>query len=308
MRRKLKWISVGLVLALVLFSGSHYYADVPVEDLLEQYTNAESEWLEVAGARVHFRDEGEGPPLLLVHGTSASLHTWDGWTQALRDDFRVVRMDLPAFGLTGPSASGDYTIGGYVAFVDAFAAALGIERFALAGNSLGGLIAWRYALAHPQRVARLILVDPGGRPHEGLSVLLMFGQVPGLNLIMQYITPRLIVRQQIENVYGDPSRIAPGVVDRYHKLLLRSGNRAAFVRYTNIADFSEHFDRINEITTPTLIMWGDQDRLIPVEFADDFAAALPQAQVQIYPGVGHIPMEEIPERSAADARVFLGDY
>src|SRR5206468_1092598 len=112
-----------------------------------------------------YRDEGSGPLVVLVHGTSSSLHTWDGWAAALRDRWRVVRVDLPGFGLTGPSPARDYRIAAYVTFVDRF-----LERVAggvpcaLAGNSLGGNIAWEYALAHPSRVRALVLVDSAGYP------------------------------------------------------------------------------------------------------------------------------------------------
>ncbi len=101
-----------------------------------------------------------------VHGTGSSLYTWDAWAAALSSTHRVVRLNLPAFGLTGPRPDGDYRLDTYVAFLDRFASMLGLGNFALAGNSLGGAIAWRFAAAHPSEVSALILVDPGGYPRQ----------------------------------------------------------------------------------------------------------------------------------------------
>ena len=149
---------VALVLALISFLALVRF-DIPVEELKKTYADGTSRFVPVGGMDVHYRDEGRGFPLVLIHGTAASLHTWDGWATALSGDFRVIRMDLPAFGLTGPAPDRDYRIGAYVRFIDDFLDTIGVTRCHLAGNSLGGLIAWNYALAHPAKVDRMILVD-----------------------------------------------------------------------------------------------------------------------------------------------------
>ncbi|HEY5655949.1 MAG TPA: alpha/beta hydrolase, partial [Woeseiaceae bacterium] len=247
------------------------------------------------------------PLLVLIHGTAASLHTWDGWVDALRDDFRIVRLDIPAFGLTGPDPTGDYSIDRYVEFLEAFASALNLESFALAGNSLGGEIAWRYALAHPQRVNRLVLVDAVGYARsEGQKENLAFklARTSGFKTVMSKITPRFLYRQGLLEVYGDDSKVTEELVDRYFRLSLREGNRRAFAERVIAAQVPIKGD-VRNITQPTLILWGADDLWIPLEHGRNFARDIDGSQLVVYPGVGHVPMEEIPEQSAADTRTFL---
>ena len=151
---------------LLLAGGyvSRWRGDIPLDALKARWAGGTSRFLAVDGMEVHVRDQGSGPPIVLLHGTSSSLHTWDGWAERLREGHRVVRFDLPAFGLTGPSPTRDYSIDAYVAVVDHVTTRLGLQRFVLGGNSLGGGIAWAYALAHPDRVRGLILVDALGYP------------------------------------------------------------------------------------------------------------------------------------------------
>jgi pimeloyl-ACP methyl ester carboxylesterase len=147
--------------------------DRPVEELKARWAQAPSQFITVQGMQVHVRDEGprdDPVPVVLLHGTSASLHTWEGWTGALKGQRRVIRFDLPGFALTGPHPHDDYSIDAYVRFVVATLDRLGIARCVLAGNSLGGQIAWAVAATHPTRVERLVLVDAAGYPFEPQSV------------------------------------------------------------------------------------------------------------------------------------------
>jgi pimeloyl-ACP methyl ester carboxylesterase len=256
---------------------------------------------------VHYRDEGTGPPLVLLHGTASSLHTWNAWTAALSAHHRTIRMDLPGFGLTGPNHSGDYSIGSYVAFLEAFRQALGLTRFALAGNSLGGQIAWSYAVAHPERVSELILVDSAGFPIEKPALAFTLARVPLLSALLAGMDPRHMVRKTLREAYGDPSRVTPELVERYRLLTLREGNREAFVARANAARTDRSAD-LSSLRVPTLVLWGREDRLIPVSHASRFVEAIPGAELVLYEKVGHVPMEEIGERSAADVERFLSRH
>jgi pimeloyl-ACP methyl ester carboxylesterase len=155
-------IFLAILLILLLVLAFNIQPNRDMEALKAKYTNAESRFLELDGMQVHYRDEGQGYPIVLIHGTGASLHTWDAWTEDLKRHFRVIRMDLPAFGLTGPHPDRDYSLAQYVAFLDALAEKLNLSTFHLVGNSLGGSIAWLYAARHPEAVNKLILLDPGG--------------------------------------------------------------------------------------------------------------------------------------------------
>ncbi len=293
---------LGALLGLALLLAS--VPDVPVEALLPSYANGASKFLELQGVRVHYRDEGHGPPLVLLHGTGASLHTWDAWTAALSPTHRVLRMDLPGFGLTGPNRTGDYSVKGYVAFVESFREALGLGRFALAGNSLGGQIAWNYAVAYPQQLTELILVDPAGFKIARPALVFRLARVPLLSTLLSVLDPGPMVRKSLRDAYGDASKVTPELLERYRRLALREGNRAAFIARARQPEPDRTAD-LSRISTPTLVLWGAEDRLIPVADAERFASAIPGAQLRIYPGVGHVPMEEIGARSAADVEAFL---
>jgi pimeloyl-ACP methyl ester carboxylesterase len=246
-----------------------------------------------------------------LHGTSASLHTWEGWAQALRTKRRVIRFDLPGFGLTGSNAENDYSTDAYVTFLRAVMDSLDVQRFVLAGNSLGGQIAWAAAAAMPHRVERLILVDAGGYPPESLttppSLPLGFriARTPGLRLLMQYTLPRGIVESSLRKVYGDGSKVTPELVDLYFDMALRAGNRQALARRIE-QGYTGNVALLKDIKIPTLVLWGGKDRLLPLEAAQRFERDIPGAKLVVFDDLGHVPQEEDPVRTVAEVRRFLG--
>jgi pimeloyl-ACP methyl ester carboxylesterase len=303
MKRILRYSAPALIALLALLVASQYRRDIPAAELEKKYAGPPSRFITVEGLRVHYRDQGKGFPLVLLHGTASSLHTWDGWARIMSGSYRIVRLDLPGFGLTGPNAGGDYTVARYVEFLDRFLSATGIRRCHLAGNSLGGLIAWSFARAHPGKVDRLILVDPAGYPIRGASFLGL-SRVPGVNLLLRHITPRALVAVGIREVYGDTSKVTDNLIGRYYEMMLREGNRQAMIDRGRVAreDLSAG---IRDLRLPVLVQWGSLDRLIPVDHARRFGADIPGATVIVYPGLGHVPMEEAPETTAGDAMAFL---
>ena len=293
----------GIVVLIAVLLLSFWRADIPVADLKEKYANEESEFLEMRGMQVHYRDEGQGFPLVLIHGTAASLHTWDDWTKILKNDFRVIRMDIPAFGLTGPNPNRDYSIESYVIFLNDFLSQLGIDTFYLAGNSLGGQIAWNYVLTYQDQVKKLILIDAAGFPNKP-PVIIKLAQTPLISVLLKNCTPKFVISKNLNEVYGDDTRIREEVVERYYLLHLREGNRQAFIDRVSGNNISET-NNIRKISIPTLIQWGVQDEWIPLAHGHKFDELLPDSKLIIYKGAGHIPMEEIPEETARDARNFL---
>lgn len=303
--RRWSLIVAGVFAGLVAAAAATIKGDLPLEELRARYAPAPSKFIELGGMSVHYRDEGSGPPLVLLHGTGASLHTWEGWVSALRRDFRMVRMDLPGFGLTGPNPSGDYTSAAYVEFLESFAARLGLDRFDLGGNSLGGFLAWRYAFEHPERVRKLILVDAAGYPQSRPPVLVFrLARIPVLSSLLAHVDPRRFAEKTLRQAYADPARATPQLVQQYADLALRPGNRQAFVARVSAPE-RDRSAQIRGLRLPTLVLWGRQDELLAVDNADRFGRDIPGSRVIIYDGVGHVPMEEIAERSAADARAFL---
>ena len=307
-------ILAGTVLALAVLLGGliayHWAPDRPVSALVARWAPPPSQFVAIDGLQVHLRDEGprdDPTPIVLLHGTSASLHTWDGWVAALLPRHRVVRLDLPGFGLTGPALDDDYSMARYVEFVAAALDTLGIEQCVIAGNSFGGWISWETALAHPDRIKGLVLVDAAGYPLQSESVPIGFrlANVPVLNRVMESVLPRGIVESSLRNTYGDPSRVTPELVDRYYELTLREGNRRALAQRFAAGRGTTEPGRIRSLRLPTLILWGDRDRLIPPSYAERFHRDIAGSELVMFPGLGHVPQEEDPAATVAAVLAFL---
>lgn len=303
---KTSLIIVGLLLILIMVFFGH--RDIPLDDLKAKYAQPPSSFVSVDGMEVHYRDEGaDSIPIVLVHGTGSSLHTFNDWAVQLKTSHRVIRMDLPGYGLTGPFPEGSYSIDSYVNFVNHFLTTLGIEKCVLAGNSLGGRIAWSYAVKYPEMVDKLILIDASGYSSEAKSVPIAFkiAQIPLIKNIFKFITPRDVVKSSVENVYADKTKVTDELVDRYFELTLREGNRQAFIdRFDIKPDTTAHL-AIKSIQQRTLVLWGEQDYLIPVEKAYQFHNDLPNDTLVIMGDVGHVPMEESPNQSLDVVISFL---
>lgn len=309
--RKLMVAVVGIVGCAVLGIWIFGDRDIPPDVLVPRYTNAASRFIELDdGTVAHVRDQGNvsGEALVLIHGSIASLHTWEPWVAILREEFRMISMDLPGHGLTGRTPADDYSIDAMAAFIDAVTAKLGVPRFHLAGNSMGGRAAWIYALDYPERLGRLILIDASGHPRpedEEQALGFRLARTPGLGALMLFVTPRSVIEKTLQTAFADPSFVTDEMVTRYHELLLREGSREATRARFRLPVATERVKELPRIQNPTLILWGREDRLVPVGDAHEFARAIPNSVVRIYDEVGHLPMEEAPERSAADVRAFL---
>jgi pimeloyl-ACP methyl ester carboxylesterase len=308
-------ILAGLLLVLVLAAAGFVWAswapDRPVAELAARWAPPPSVFVEIAGMQVHLRDQGprdDASPIVLVHGTGSSLHAFEGWAQALAKKRRVVTFDLPGFGLTGPAPDGDYAMAAAVRFVVAVLDRLGIARCVLGGNSLGGAISWATAVTAPERVEKLILVDAGGYPAHSISVPIGFrlARMPVLSSMLTNILPRGLVAQGLRDVFGDPSRVTPELIERYYELTLRAGNRRALVQRFSQPRSGELGRRIPEIKVPTLVMWGGRDRLIPPDDAERFHRDIAGSTLVIFDDLGHAPEEEDPARTVVAVERFLG--
>lgn len=306
-KRLLKVSTVLVGLVLILFFSLRN-SDIDAETLKKRYSDSQSQFVSIDGLEVHFKDEGTGFPIVLIHGTSASLHTWDAWTEKLIENYRVIRMDLPAFGLTGANKNNSYDLESYNQFLESFINKIGVSEFVLAGNSLGGSIAWHYASNHQNQVKHLILVDPGGFPSKkGKPFVFKLAEMPVVNLLLKHITPKSFVRNNLEQVYYDDSKITSELVERYHQMILREGSRNAFIERSKIA-FKDETALLKKINTPTLILWGENDIWIPVENGLKFDAKLLNSRLVIMKETGHVPMEERPEESLVHLLDFLNEY
>lgn len=313
MKRVILWALALLLVAVGGVFAWGYASDTDPQAMRRKYANDASQFIAVEpGLTVHVRDEGkrDAPVLLLIHGSNSSLHTWEPWVARLGSRYRLVSLDLTGHGLTGPHPRHDYRVETTVGIVDAVMTRLGIPRFAIAGNSMGGWVAWNYALAHQDRLTALILVDASGAPAikpTALPIGFRIAQTPALRPVFQVFTPRALVGKSFEQSVSVKSVVTNTAVTRYWELLRYPGNRAATGERQRAYPRRQPATReqMAAITVPTLILWGTEDTLTPVAGADWFADAIPGARKIVYDGIGHIPMEEAPDRSAADVDGFL---
>lgn len=285
--------------------------DIPVERLKTRWTSNESIFVTIESLSLHVMDEGPkdvtASPIVLIHGTGASLHTWNGWVDALKQERRVIRFDLPGFGLTGPEPENNYTIERYTDYVIALLDKLKVERAVLAGNSLGGYIAWATAIRYPDKVDSLVLIDASGYPYDAESVPLAFklSQNKLAKTLLKNFLPKFIIRKSIENVYGSPDLVTDQLVNRYYELSLREGNRAAIKERFVQTKPGPLIAKLAALQIPTLILWGKKDKLIPVKFAQQFNEDIPNSQLVIFDELGHVPHEEAPLKTVAPVLSFI---
>ncbi|MCX7679337.1 MAG: alpha/beta hydrolase [Spirochaetes bacterium] len=304
-----KTIGVIFLLAFISNCTTLGMRTIPFEELKAKYANEHSKFLTIEGTTVHYRDEGKGPVLVLLHGVCASLHTWDGWVNELKQHYRIIRLDNPGFGLTGPLADAKYTPENYVELFNKFVNVLGIKKFSIAASSLGGYISWNFCLKYPQYVEKLILIDSVGFK-QNMPWLLKFAINPLIRPFSRRMIPKFFINMAVNQVYGDTTKITDDIRTRYFELAMREGNKSAwvdiFIQMKKYSQMETLHNGLKDIPCPVLIMWGTKDRWIPYEeIFPKWKKELPNAKFIVYEGVGHIPMEEIPVQSARDAHLFL---
>jgi pimeloyl-ACP methyl ester carboxylesterase len=311
--RIIKWILVALVgiVAAALILG--YTPDSDADAMRAKYADGASRFLTLApGLTIHVRDQGlrSGRALVFIHGSNASLHTWQPWVERLQDQYRIISLDLPGHGLTGAAPNGRYDSASYVDIVDQVMQRLGVTHAVIAGNSMGGGVSWNYALTHPEKVDGLVLIDAAGAPSaksRNAPIGFRIARIPVLRDLASIITPRSLFEASLKTSVYNPAFATPQMVDRYWELNRLPGNReATMARFAQMPhNRPASSQRLAAIKVPVLILWGEEDNLIPVAAAHWFHAALPTSRLIIYPKVGHIPMEEIPDQSAADLKRWL---
>jgi pimeloyl-ACP methyl ester carboxylesterase len=300
---------IAAVLVALFFLGNK--EDVSVAELEKEYFTPQSRYVQLSDAKVHVRIRGNGPYLFLIHGSFASLHTWEHWEDTLSVLFTTVSLDLPGHGLTGPNTSENYTITNYEKLVFELADSLGVDTFSIAGNSMGGQVAWLAALHRPERIRNLILIDAAGfvtaaGDQDQKDAPLIFNLLRSKHaaFTLEHITPRWMFSLNLKQIYANSDLITPQLIDRYYRLMLREGNRhATWLRFQQLQ--KPPLDSLSLITTPTLILWGENDKWIDVNYAHQFNSSIKGSTLVILPGVGHTPMEESPKESVIPLLEFL---
>ncbi|UZD23762.1 alpha/beta fold hydrolase [Algoriphagus halophytocola] len=313
-KRLLKVLGV-ISLACLFFLLLVYKNDIPYEAIEQKYSTPESHFVEVDGINVHVRIKGRGEPIILLHGSFSSLHTWNDWQNELSPFFLTVSLDFPGHGLTGPDLEKRYSVRDYAILVTRLAEKLNLDKFHLAGNSMGGAVALQIASNRPDQVLSLNLIDAAGTPLEASALpkgssspkkrwMNRMADNPFFTQILLKCTPKFLFSMNMKEVYAEPDKLTKEQVDRYYELMLRAGNRQATLeRLATPADAKIDFGRLD---MPTLILWGEEDTWIPVSRAYLLEKLIPGSKLKILKNAGHLPMEEIPTESVAEYLNFLG--
>lgn len=291
-------LGYGLIVLAVVVAGALAWLYTPDKQgtaLRAAYALPPSTFLEVAGVTLHVRDTGPrtAPAVILLHGFGASLQTWEDWARDLERDHRVIRYDLPGFGLTGADPSGDYTDARSIAVLLALMDRLGVARASIVGNSMGGRIAWTFVALHPERAAKLVLVSPDGFASPGLE----YGVAPKVPLMMRalpYVLPSFMLRASLAPAYANADVLTNALFTRYRDMMLAPGVRGAIVQRMGQQVLVDPAPLLKRIEAPTLLMWGEKDGMIPFANSADYLRALPHGTLAALPGIGHIPQEEAP--------------
>jgi pimeloyl-ACP methyl ester carboxylesterase len=303
-----KWAFLAVAgLVILLLAGALAYRDVPAQAIDAKWAQPPSKFIEIDGVRVHYRDEGSGPVVVLIHANYASLFMWEPWASALKDHYRVIRFDMTAHGLTGVDPSGDYSLERTVATFEKFADALGLQRFTIGGTSLGGTVGMHYTVKHPERVERLVLVSPGSLEKD-VRGRTTPREIPRFADVFAYVTPRFFATGLLKLGYGDKSKLTDAVIDEWYEMWMRAGNRPAMLARLRQYVSGDVEAKIRAVSVPVLLLWGEKNPRVPVALAYEFQKLLvnaPSVQLEILKGVGHMAVQEAPQETARLVRAYL---
>ncbi len=305
----MKLLSVILIGVGALLSAALWWLWTPDKDraaLERHYLNAPTDMVDVAGTRLHVRDSGPktAPAVIFLHGFGASLHTWEPWANALSKDLRVIRIDLPGSGLSLPDPTGDYSDKRSLQILIALKDKLGLARASLVGNSIGGRIAWTFAGTYPAQVDKLVLVSPDGFASPGFE----YGRAPEVPMmvkLMRYTLPKPLLTMSLKPAYAKPDTMTDLLATRYHDMMLAPGSRDALLARMSQTVLVDPLPILKQITAPTLLVWGEQDAMIPFANSNDYLKAIAGSKRVSFKGVGHLPHEEAPGESIGEVQDFL---
>ena len=313
----MRWIKrilgalLGLIafIALLLLVGAAVYRDVPASEVEAKWARPPSKFVVIDGVRLHYRDEGRGPAVVLLHANYSSLFMWEPWVAKLRDDYRVIRVNLPAHGLTGPEPNGNYTLERIQTLFERFVDERGLGRFTVVGTSIGGTVAMRYTAAHPERIERLVLISPGSLEAR-VRGRTTPANVPRVADLLGYVTPKAFTRFLLTNDYGDPARLTDAVTDEWYDMWMREGNRLAMINLLRQYVSGGVEDKIRAVKVPVLLIWGEKNKRVPLALAYETQKLLensPEVKLEILPGIGHMLVQEAPQQSAQLIRRYLDE-
>jgi len=274
--------------------------------LLEKYAQSPSAFTTIAGTKLHYRDSGPktAPVLVFLHGFGSSLHTWDTWAAALDKDYRVIRLDLPGFGLSGENTENDFSDSHDLAVIMGLLDTLHINKASFIGNSLGGKLAWQIAYTYPERVEKLILISPDGFASEGFE----YNKQPDSSFMlnaMVWTLPKPALKMNLLPAYADPNSLTTSLLNRYHDLMCAPGVRKSIATRVHQTLLKDPLPMLKSIRAETLLIWGERDAMIPVANAKDYMGSIATSRLVVLPDIGHLPQEEQPQLGLLALQKFL---
>jgi pimeloyl-ACP methyl ester carboxylesterase len=301
-------IGFGAAILAVVMYGL-WAPDLERAELEKRYAASSPQAIDIDGLKVHYKETGpqDAPALLLLHGFGSSLQAWDDWSVKLEQKYRVIRLDLPGFGLTGASPDHDYSEEKDLAILTRFADKLGLDKFSVIGHSMGGKMAWSLAAAQPDRVRALVLMAPDGFP-EIKDIGTKPYEVPAIMGLIKYVLPKYLVRKSIEPAFAEADALNDALVNRYFDMLRAPGVRGAILERSNQTIYTDPVSRLKAIKAPTLLIWGEQDQMIPSNNAQSYANVLSNSTTVLVPKLGHLLQEEQPEKGLTAVMQFLDGH
>jgi len=305
--KALKIIALAFIAFILLAALYLWTPDKSKAELEKTYGSPKNAYVTALGVNLHYQDTGPSKnaiPIVFLHGFGASLQTWDTWAQALSDDYRVISVDLPGFGLTGEDPSGIYTDQRSVEVLEAFLKELNIPKVVLVGNSMGGKFAWQFAARYPNQVSKLVLISPDGYASPGIQ----YGKkpdVPAIADLYRYFFSKTFLAMNLKPAYADPNTLNDTLVNRYYDLMLAPGVRGAVLGRMQQTVLQDPVPSLASIQVPTLLIWGEKDAFIPISNSNDYLKVMPNAKRVSLPNIGHLPQEEQPSIGLAALKEFL---
>ena len=312
MLKKIIFSLLLLFLLLVILFFTVKDPDSDRQAMIEKYGQDAISIDDGLGGQIYYRDQGnkEGDVLLLLHGSNSSMQTWNGMINVLASSYRIISFDLYGHGITGKHPNNDYSANAQISAAIKVLDAVNVDSAVWIGNSMGGWVAWRGALAKPHRVSSLVLIGASGAQGGEEAEVYFAARIlksPIIQKLAQYITPRSMVEKSIQDNYVDHTKITDTLIDQYWELLRFPGNREAISHRVKTSREPEMWNEIHNITQPTLLLWGEQDIIVPFSDTRLYQEKLPNSKLVSYPNASHLPMEELPIKVANDIDQWLSN-
>lgn len=308
MATTLFWIALGIfvVITWILFLRPNHI--LTKEIAKSRATVPESQFIDWKGSEIHYTEEGQGDTVLMIHGLGGSFHNFEEMKNEMKDQYRVIRVDLPGMGLSDFNHIGDDTnfLEEYLDFFLFFIEQKGLDNFYVMGNSLGGMMAWMMAEVLPEKVKGLVLFNSAG---YDVSKVIVNAAGPmrwrWFAPVLKKGVPTYFVKLALPYLFGDKKKITQNDIFYADTLINTEGTLTTVNMLSSNTSQAPDSALIKNIKTPTLIIWGKEDKIIPVEHADRFVRDLTHTHSIIYSPCGHMAMMEFPKEAYREFELFF---